>query len=204
MGDLPRTTEQLYGSVLHAYTIKEAIHDDAVLGFMTEYFVSIDEYNEMFGTHYDLSQIMVYNRNLNDRLARKMDKYKSREQQLDLVIVVDRLLTGFDAPCLSTLFIDRQPMNPHDIVQAFSRTNRIFDKNKRYGQIVTFQSPKKFKKAVDDAIKLFSAGGTGEALTQDWEEVEDAFVVALADLRSVAEAPGLVPSLTKNRRKFLQ
>lgn len=315
MGDLPRTTEQLYGRILHAYTIKEAIHDEAVLGFMTEYLVdkgvdvdaeeedytiydqeshmlcvlntvlnqsytklgmqngkgktyealltvksieraqkyyelltkvkngetelqisddvkrvlpdfpkfaitysvteneegstvnqdkmqaSIDEYNKMFGTHYDLSQIAAYNRNLNDRLARKMDKYKSREQQLDLVIVVDRLLTGFDAPCLSTLFIDRQPMSSHDIVQAFSRSNRIFDKNKRYGQIVTFQSPKKFKKAVDDAIKLFSAGGTGEALTQDWEEVEAAFVVALAGMRNVAEVPSVIPSLTKKQKK---
>lgn len=315
MGDLPRTTEQLYGPILHAYTIKEAIHDEAVLGFMTEYLVdkgvdvdaeeedytiyeqeshmlcvlntilnqsytklgmqngkgktyeailtvksieraqkyydllmkvkkgetelkiseevtkvlpdfpkfaitysvseneegstvnqdkmqmSIDEYNKMFDTHYDLSRLAAYNRNLNDRLARKMDKYKSREQQLDLVIVVDRLLTGFDAPCLSTLFIDRQPMSSHDIVQAFSRSNRIFDKNKKYGQIVTFQSPKKFKRAVDDAIKLFSAGGIGEALAQDWDEVESAFVVALADLRYVAEYPGIVPSLSKKEKK---
>lgn len=119
-----------------------------------------------------------------------------------LVIVVDRLLTGFDAPCLSTLFIDRQPMSSHDIVQAFSRSNRIFDKNKRYGQIVTFQSPKKFKKAVDDAIKLFSAGGTGEALTQDWEEVETAFVVALVEMRGVAEVPDVVPTLTKKQKKL--
>lgn len=315
MGDLPRTTEKLYGRILHAYTIKEAIHDEAVLGFMTEYLVdkcvdvdaeeedytiydeephmlavlntvlnqsytklglqngkgqtyeglltvksieraqkyyellteikngqssltisedmtkvlpdfpkfaitysiseneegstvnqekmrlAMDEYNKMFDTHYDLSQIAAYNRNLNDRLARKKDKYKSREQQLDLVIVVDRLLTGFDAPCLSTLFIDRQPMSPHDIVQAFSRSNRIFDKNKKYGQIVTFQSPKKFKKAVDEAIKLFSAGGIGEALARDWDEVEAAFVVALADLRYIAATPDIVPSLSKTERK---
>lgn len=315
MGDLPRTTEQLYGRILHAYTIKEAIHDESVLGFMTEYLVdkgvdvdaeeedytvydqeshmlcvlntvlnqsysklgmqngkgktyealltvksieraqkyyellmkvkngetelkisedvtkvlpdfpkfaitysvsenedgsavnqdkmkkSIDEYNKMFGTTFDLSQIESYNRNLNDRLARKTDKFKSREQQLDLVIVVDRLLTGFDAPCLSTLFIDRQPMSPHDIVQAFSRSNRIFDPQKKYGQIVTFQSPKKFKKAVDDAIKLFSAGGTGEALARDWGEVEAAFVVALADLRYAAKCPGVIPAFTKKEKK---
>lgn len=109
----------------------------------------------MFCTHYGLSQISAYNRHLNDRLVRKMDKFKSCNQQLDLVIVVDRLLTGFNAPCMSTLFIDRQPMNAHDIIQAFSRTNRIFDTDKKYGQIVTFQSPKKFKKAVDDALNAY-------------------------------------------------
>ena len=92
---------------------------------------SLDDYNRMFGTKYDLSQIQSYNANLNKRFARKDAKFKSRNEQLDLVIVVDRLLTGFDAPCLSTIFIDRQPMGPHDLIQGhFSRTNRIFDKNK--------------------------------------------------------------------------
>ncbi|MCI8982086.1 MAG: hypothetical protein HFG78_06730 [Hungatella sp.] len=80
-----------------------------------------------------------------------------------MVIVVDRLLTGFDAPCMSTIFIDRQLMGPHDLIQDFSRTNRIYDKNKAYGQIVTFQAPVLFKKCVDEAVKLYSAGGTKEA-----------------------------------------
>ena len=53
------------------------------------------------------------------RLARKEKRYMDREQQVDLVIVVDRLLTGFDAPCLSTLFIDRPPMSPQGLIQAF-------------------------------------------------------------------------------------
>lgn len=73
---------------------------------------SLDDYNQMFGTSCELAQIQTYNENLNRRLARKEAVFKSRSQQLDLVIVVDRLLTGFDAPCLSTLFIDRQPMAP--------------------------------------------------------------------------------------------
>ena len=79
---------------------------------------SIDDYNDMFGTSYGIEGITAYNSNLNDRLARKEKKYLDRSQQLDIVIVVNRLLTGFDAPCLSTLFIDRQPMNPQDIIQA--------------------------------------------------------------------------------------
>ena len=208
-GDLPQTTEQLYGACLHSYTIKEAIHDEAVLGFMVENLGSKDgnasdaksvyeteahmrkvlnvilnqsydkfgrrngrgktyeallttssipmaqkyydllkkvkegkdelkisddvqkalldfpkfaityslseneeaskvnqdkmkqslkDYNEMFGSSYQIDAINAYNSNLNDRLARKEKKYLNRSQQLDLVIVVDRLLTGFDAP----------------------------------------------------------------------------------------------------------
>lgn len=100
---------------------------------------SLDDYNQMFSTTYDLSQIQIYNDNLNKRLARKDAKYKSRREQLDLVIVVDRLLTGFDAPCMSTMFIDRQPMGPHDLIQAFSRTNRIFDSDKNMDKLLLFK-----------------------------------------------------------------
>lgn len=312
MGDLPRTTEELYGKRLHKYTIQNAIHDNAVLGFQVEhngsknlsdetnssvyenethmlkvldvilnksfhklgfqngkgqtyegllttssiqiaqkyyellkrvkneetslqidekirqvlpdfpkfaitYSVteneegshvnqqkmqeSLDDYNEMFGTKYDLAQIQGYNSNLNKRLARKDPKFKSRTEQLDLVIVVDRLLTGFDAPCMSTIFIDRQPMGPHDLIQAFSRTNRIFDKNKAYGQIVTFQAPKLFKDSVDNAVKLYSAGSTETALLAEWEEIEPAFRKSLNALRASAETPEEIPTMSKKEKQ---
>lgn len=316
LGDLPRTTETLYGDCLHKYTIQNAIHDNAVLGFQVEhngpknvvdetdmnnynnevhmlkvlevilnksyhklgfqngkgmtyegllttssiqqaqkyyelltkvkngettlqidervkkvlpdfpkfaitYSVSeneensmvnhdkmknsLDDYNRMFGTKYDLSQIQGYNANLNKRLARKDAKYKSRNEQLDLVIVVDRLLTGFDAPCMSTIFIDRQPMGPHDLIQAFSRTNRIFDRIKTYGQIVTFQAPVLFKQSVDKAVKLYSAGSTKEVMVAEWEETEPAFRKALAALRICAEKPSDVVSMsTKELRVFVK
>lgn len=58
------------------------------------------------------------------------------------------------------------------MIQAFSRTNRIFETNKKYGQIVTFQAPKLFKESVDNAVKLYSAGSTGIAILAQWEEVE--------------------------------
>ena len=312
MGDLPRTTEELYGERLHKYTIQNAIHDNAVLGFQVEhngpkniedetvanaynnethmlkvldiilnksyhklgfqngkgqtyegllttssitlaqtyyelltkvkngetslkidekikrvlpdfpkfaitYSVteneegshvnqqkmqqSLNDYNSMFGTKYDLSQIQAYNGNLNKRLARKDPKFKSRSEQLDLVIVVDRLLTGFDAPCMSTIFIDRQPMGPHDLIQAFSRTNRIYDKNKTYGQIVTFQAPKLFKESVDNAVRLYSAGSTEVAFLAEWEEVELAFKKALVALRASAETPSEVTNMSLKEKK---
>lgn len=312
LGDLPRTTEELYGKRLHRYTIQNAIHDNAVLGFQVEhngpkniidetdvsaydnethmlkvldvilnksyhklgfqngkgktyegllttasiqiaqkyydlltrvkngetplviddrmkqvlpdfpkfaitYSVSeneegsqvnqqkmqksLDDYNNMFGTKYDLSQIQGYNANLNKRLARKDAKFKSRNEQVDLVIVVDRLLTGFDAPCMSTIFIDRQPMGPHDLIQAFSRTNRIFDKPKTYGQIVTFQAPKLFKESVDNAVKLYSAGGTKEALMADWDEIEPAFRKALSAVRVAAQTPADIPAMSRKEKE---
>lgn len=312
MGDLPRTTEELYGACLHKYTIQNAIHDNAVLGFQVEhngpknisdetdrsayeteahmlqvldvilnksyhklgfqngkgqtyegllttssipmaqkYYdllvkvkngetplkidekirqvlpdfpkfaitysvteneegsqvnqqkmqMALDDYGKMFGTQYDISQIQTYNANLNKRLARKDPKFERRSEQLDLVIVVDRLLTGFDAPCLSTIFIDRQPMGPHDLIQAFSRTNRIYNKNKIYGQIVTFQAPKLFKKCVDDAVKLYSAGGTNDSILAEWDEIEPAFRKALAALRVSAAVPSEVPGMSLKEKK---
>ena len=312
-GDLPRTTDELYGACLHKYTVKEAIRDEAVLGFQTEhlgpkklkeddsnedlsiydtethmlqvldtiinksheklglgrargktyeailtvnsikkaqayydllkrvvngetsvkisedtkktlpdfpkfaitYSVSSDEdnesadlnvpkmkesledYNKMFNTSYGIGEIKGYNANLNDRLARKKSKFKSRDEQLDLVIVVNRLLTGFDAPCLSTVFMDRQPMHPHDIIQAFSRTNRLFDGEKQHGQIVTFQSPHIFKKAVDEALVLYSAGGKASVLAPDWDTVYNEFTKTLAYLRVTAETPDIIAAFSK-------
>ncbi len=312
-GDLPRTTDELYGECLHKYTVKEAIRDEAVLGFQTEHLgishlnsddsnedlsiyetethmlevlntiinksheklgfkngrgntyeailtvksikqaqayydllkkvkngetrvtineetkrvlpdfpkfaitysvssdednesadvnvpkmkESLDDYNAMFDTSYGIGEIKGYNANLNDRLARKKTKFKNRYEQLDLVIVVNRLLTGFDAPCLSTVFMDRQPMHPHDIIQAFSRTNRLFDKPKVAGQIVTFQSPHKFKEAVDEALILYSAGGQASVLAPDWDTVHDEFRKSLAYLRVTAETPDMIATLSK-------
>lgn len=123
-------------------------------------------------------------------------------QKGDLPRTTEDLLTGFDAPCMSTIFMDRQPMGPHDLIQAFSRTNRIFDKNKTYGQIVTFQAPILFKNAVDNAVKLYSAGGTKEALMAEWNEVEPAFRKALSALRVAAEKPEKIPAMSLKEKKI--
>lgn len=131
---------------------------------------SLEDYNKMFNTHYSMAELGAYNTNVNDRLARKKDEFKPRSQQLDIVIVVDRLLTGFDAPCLSTLFLDRAPMPYKDLIQAFSRTNRIFDRDKRYGQIVTYQYPKKYKESINGALMLYTESSEKQALAPTWDE----------------------------------
>lgn len=162
---------------------------------------SLKDYNAMFGTKFGLEDIPAYNNNVNDRLARKKKIFSPRDEQLDLVIVVDRLLTGFDAPCLSTLFIDRKPMRSYSIIQAFSRTNRLFDAQKKFGQIVSFQSPEWFKQSVDKAIQLYSSGGGNYITAPEWEEAETNFKKALAELRSLAPTPDAVNALTKRQKK---
>ena len=93
-------------------------------------------------------------------------------------------------------------MGPHDLIQAFSRTNRIYDKNKVYGQIVTFQAPKLFKESVDNAVRLYSAGSTQTALLADWKEVESAFRKSLKALRISAETPEEVPGMSIKEKKI--
>ena len=115
--------------------------------------------------------------------------------------MVDRLLTGFDAPCLSTLFIDRPPMSPQGLIQAFSRTNRLFDQNKEYGQIVTFRNPKEYKEKINDALILYSKGGIGQAIAEDWETVLENFNLSLKTIRTFAPEPKDVMNLSKKQKK---
>lgn len=162
---------------------------------------SIKDYNTLFDTNFSIESMRAYNRNVNDRLARKQEKYLFRKEQLDLVIVVDRLLTGFDAPCLSTLFIDRSTMQPHDLIQAFSRTNRLFDNSKHFGQVVTFQTPALFAKKVTEALVLYSNGGENELLAPTFEEAHKAFKKAVRAVREVAALPESVDELSLGQKK---
>lgn len=110
------------------------------------------QYNKIFGTTY--TETNLYNQNINKRLARKEAMYQKDGQWLDLVIVVDRLLTGFDAPTIQTLYVDRE-LHYQKLLQAFSRTNRTYN-GKSKGMIVTFRKPNTMSMNVRAAIKLFS------------------------------------------------
>ena len=105
---------------------------------------AIQDYNEMFGTSYDTSddKFQNYYKDLSLRL-------KNRE--LDLVIVVNMFLTGFDATTLNTLFVDKN-LRSHGLIQAYSRTNRILNSVKTYGNIVSFRD---LEDETNDAIALF-------------------------------------------------
>ena len=162
---------------------------------------SLDDYNEMFHTSFTLDQINAYNTNLANRLARKRTLFLTRKEQIDLVIVVDRMLTGFDAPSLAMLFMDRAPMPPHHLVQAFSRTNRLYVKDKQYGQIMTFRTPSIYKREVEQAFVLYSNGGENEVMAPSWDEAQQEFKEALEDLNKIAPIPEAVDDLENQVEK---
>ncbi|SHF02108.1 type I restriction enzyme, R subunit [Seinonella peptonophila] len=114
----------------------------------------IKDYNDYYGTAWSFEDIKRYNGDINNRLARKKAEFKEFGKQIDLVIVVERLLTGFDAPTIQTLFVDRE-LSYANLIQAFSRTNRT-DPGKKKGLIVTFRKPATMEQKVENAIKLYS------------------------------------------------
>lgn len=183
-----------FPKVAITYTVGE--NEDGATANQKEMAEALADYNAMFGTNWDLSTLGAYSTELNERLARKKSKYFNRSEQLDLVIVVDRLLTGFDAPCMSTIFLDRPPMKPQHLIQAFSRTNRLFDKSKRYGQVVTMQTPSLYAKLIDDALVLYCNGGTNDVAAPTWSETKQKFSKALTELRKIAATPEAAIKLT--------
>ena len=100
------------------------------------------------------------------------------------------------------LFIDRSPMTPHGLIQAFSRTNRLFDKDKRYGQIVTFQTPYQYEQAVIEALVLYSNGGENFVQAPSWQETFESFKEAIKNLKDIAPTPESTNELTSNEEKL--
>ncbi|MCL2840843.1 MAG: DEAD/DEAH box helicase family protein, partial [Defluviitaleaceae bacterium] len=141
------------------YSLSE--NQDGINAAQEEIAEIMKAYRDMYGVAYE--DIDLYNQNINNRLARKGAQYQKDGQWLDFVIVVDRLLTGFDAPTIQALYVDKE-LRWHGLLQAFSRTNRVLT-GKNIGMIVTFRKPFTMAKNVEDAIRLFS----NEA--RDWESL---------------------------------
>ena len=96
-------------------------------------------------------------------------------------------------------------MTPQNIIQSFSRTNRLFDEGKQYGQIVTFQSHDKFKSAINDALMLYSRGGDGNPIAEDWDDVKKSFAISLKAIRNLAQTPEEIAGLSRKQKKaFIQ
>ncbi|MBP9104852.1 MAG: type I restriction endonuclease subunit R [Saprospiraceae bacterium] len=126
---------------------------------------AISDYNSMFKTSYgvDSNEFQNYYRDLAKRVKNK---------EIDLVIVVGMFLTGFDAPTLNTIFVDKN-LRYHGLIQAFSRTNRIYDATKTFGNIVTFRD---LEKATIDAITLFGDSNTKNVvLEKSYKEYLEGF-----------------------------
>ena len=130
---------------------------------------AIDDYNAFFKTNFsvDSNGFQNYYRDLAKRV---------KSQEVDLLIVVGMFLTGFDAPTLNTLFVDKN-LRYHGLMQAYSRTNRIYDASKTFGNIVTFRD---LEKATIDAITLFGDKNTKNVvLEKSYKEYMEGFTDVL-------------------------
>ena len=126
----------------------------------------IKDYNDAYGTNHSINEFDLYYQDVQKRI--KDQQYTnadySHENKIDITIVVDMLLTGFDSKYLNTLYVDKN-LKHHGLIQAFSRTNRILNPTKPYGNIIDFRS---HEDEVNEAIKLFSGKENSEKIKEIW------------------------------------
>lgn len=137
--------------------------DSSAKEFLT---LAIKNYNKMFKTNFSVEskEFQNYYRDLANRV---------KNQEIDLLIVVGMFLTGFDAPTLNTLFVDKN-LRYHGLIQAFSRTNRIYDSTKTFGNIVTFRD---LEQATIAAIKCFGDDNTKNIILENnYKEYMEGFI----------------------------
>ncbi|WP_341842326.1 type I restriction endonuclease subunit R [Chitinophaga caseinilytica] len=166
-------------------TFEPSAMDSSAKEFLTK---AINDYNAMFATNYgvDSNEFQNYYRDLAKRVKNK---------EVDLVIVVGMFLTGFDAPTLNTLFVDKN-LRYHGLIQAFSRTNRIYDATKTFGNIVTFRD---LEKATIDAITLFGDSNTKNVVL---EKGYNEYLEGFADLVTGEARRGYVEVVGELNEKF--
>lgn len=152
-------------------TFEPSAMDSSAKEFLSH---AIKDYNDLFKTNFgvDSNGFQNYYRDLASRV---------RKQEIDLLIVVGMFLTGFDAPTLNTLFVDKN-LRFHGLMQAFSRTNRIYDATKTFGNIVTFRD---LEQSTIDAITLFGDKNTKNVvLEKSYKEYMEGFTdVATGEAR---------------------
>ena len=153
----------------------------------------IDRYNQQFGTNFSVDLFDEYYADIQQRI--KDQKYPNKDyphaKKLDIVIVVDMMLTGFDSKFLNTLYVDKD-LKWHGLIQAFSRTNRILDGTKPYGNIICYRD---LRSALDDAMVRFS-GYDPEKSKEYWlvepaEKVVEKYQKAISNLKTVMNGMGL-------------
>lgn len=135
----------------------------------------IQDYNKMFGTNFTTHNFDSYFRDICKKI---------KNTEIDIVIVVDMLLTGFDAKRLNTLYVDK-PLKYHSLIQAFSRTNRVESETKPHGNIICYDIPNKY--TVDEAVKLFSlTDNIDQVIMEPYEVYLNKYITAVSKLLEIA------------------
>ena len=157
----------------------------------------IKDYNKMYNTNFTTNNFDAYFRDVCKKI---------KNTDIDIVIVVDMLLTGFDAKRLNTLYIDK-PLKFHSLIQAFSRTNRVESDTKPFGNIVCYDLPSKFR--VDEAVKLFSqTNRTDTVIMAPYSDYLEKYIKAVNYLQTIAPNIDSIQDLEQegneeNLKKFI-
>jgi type I restriction enzyme R subunit len=159
----------------------------------------ITDYNARYEQSFDLGTHAKFKKDIAARLAHK-DPYKRIElkpsKQIDLLIVVDQMLTGFDSKWVNTLYMDKI-LYFENIIQAFSRTNRLFGPDKPFGTIRYYRKPHTMTRLIDEAVKLYSGDRPTGLFVQRLPENLNALNEIFAEIKKVFEDAG-VPNFEKN------
>ena len=156
----------------------------------------IGDYNEMYSTNFSTDTFSAYHKDISDRVKGKKTK------SLDILIVVNMFLTGFDSKALSVLYVDKD-LKYHDLLQAYSRTNRVEKETKPFGIIICYRN---LKKNTDDALALFSKSDSTEGvIVPPYEYFVEKFNEMAMKLKEIALFPESVDTMQNedDQKKFV-
>ena len=170
----------------------------------------LEDYNARFGTSFGYTTYSRFKTDLSDRLSH-INAYKriKPDEQLDLLIVVDQMLTGFDSKWLNTLYLDKI-LDYANLIQAFSRTNRLCDKtDKPFGLIRYYRKPHTMQRNIERAVKLYSGDRPMGLFVDNLDKVIDKMNVCFADIADIFKWAGLedfskTPDDTTSCAKFVK
>lgn len=156
----------------------------------------IKDYNEMYGTNFSTDTFSAYHKDISDRVKGKKTK------PLDILIVVNMFLTGFDSKRLSVLYVDKD-LKYHDLLQAYSRTNRVEKETKPFGIIICYRN---LKKRTDEALTLFSKSqDTSGIVVPGYQYFVEKFNEMVMKLKEIALFPESVDTMQNedDQKKFV-
>lgn len=149
--------------------------------------IMISDYNKKFETNFSTDTTNEYFNHISKNVKKGV-----KDSKIDILIVVNMFLTGFDSKVLNTLYVDKNLMY-HDLIQAYSRTNRVEKESKPFGKIVNYRD---LKKETDDALRVFSqTNDTDTILMRSYEEYKKEFIDAYRELKMIVPTPHMVDDI---------
>ena len=169
----------------------------------------ISDYNEAYGKEFAIPTWANMKKDISARLAHKkpyLNVDANRDERIDILIVVDQMLTGFDSKWVNTLYLDKV-IDYENIIQAFSRTNRLFGSDKLFGTIRYYRRPHTMRGYIEAAVKLYSGDKPLDLFVQKLPENIALMDARLLEIQSLFEANGVgdlakLPDSREARRKF--